>query len=588
MLIRRIMKQKTINRPRKGCRVPPTRMCRSRLLCVAALVLQAQAVDLRADTAGGIGDTGRLKSEQQRVTPSPLPSADEDRDFVLPPIDEPSRTGTVGSGVKFHLRAIHVKGATAIDADTINQACKEFIGRDVTIDDLNEIRDRITRLYIDAGYINSGAVLPDQEIADGEVSYQVVEGHLDETTIHGLVRVKESYVRQRLAKYDQTPLDVNRLNMGLLMLRDNPLFSHVAARLNPGEALGSATLDVSVTEAKPYEVQIAVDNHRNPSIGANQATVSLVHRNLTGAGDTATVDYSITSGSDQYAVSYARPLSADDAVIRAYYQDSESQVIESAFRDVGIETRGDTGGVEVSYPLQRNINTQNIVGLSVEHERTRTYFLGVPFSFTPGVINGRAEVTRVNLFNQWSHRTSKQAYAVRNTLIVGTDWLGATVHDRGPDSRYTALHTQAQGVRLLSPFARLVGRMDLFYSNDELLSSEKSAIGGAYSVRGYRDSVLVEERTLTASLEYRHRVAAWTSQQHQWEWAIFADAGMVDSTDTPTPNPRSIASAGVGLLYHYMDHLDATAYLAAPTHHIEQSDEALADKGIHLEMVMRW
>lgn len=575
-------------RPACGKLYPARHARRKSLVCVIALTLSSGTPVVKADPTGGIGDTGRLKSEQNRSTPTPLPSQEDDRDFILPPIQEPHDKDTLGSGVQFYLRGVHVKGVTAFSDDVIAQICKEYIGRHVTTDDLHDLRDSITRLYIHAGYINSGAILPDQNIGGGEVTFQVIEGRLNDIRIQGLTRLNDSYVRDRLMHQASSPLNANRLNTGLLLLRDNPLIGTISARLDPGQELGTADLDVSVTEARPYDIQLALDNHRNPSVGANQATISMVHRNLTGGGDSASLDYSLSSGSDQYAVSYARPIASNDAMMRAYYQDSESQVIERAFRDVGIETRGDTAGLEVSFPTHRDLNRQSNFGGSVEHERTRTYFLGMPFSFTPGVVNGQAEVSRANLFHQVSYRTSNEAYAIRNTLIIGTDWFGATVHERAPDSRYTALHSQAQGVRVLGRRGRLIGRMDLFFTNDELLSSEKSAIGGAYSVRGYRDSVLVEERTLTGSLEYRGQINPGLSQTHQWEWAVFADAGVVDSTDTPTPTPSSIASAGVGLLYHYQEHVDASVYLAKPSRDIDQSDEELVDRGVHLEMVLRW
>ena len=69
------------------------------------------------------------------------------------------------------------------------------------LSDLLDLRSAITNLYVEAGYISSGAFVPtNQELADRTVQVQVIEGELEQIEISGLSRLREQYVRDRLSR----------------------------------------------------------------------------------------------------------------------------------------------------------------------------------------------------------------------------------------------------------------------------------------------------------------------------------------------------------------------------------------------------
>ena len=49
----------------------------------------------------------------------------------------------------------------------------------------SSLRVTLTRLYVDGGYVNSGVLLPDQEIKEGIVMYRAVEGSLTRVELVG-------------------------------------------------------------------------------------------------------------------------------------------------------------------------------------------------------------------------------------------------------------------------------------------------------------------------------------------------------------------------------------------------------------------
>jgi hemolysin activation/secretion protein len=70
---------------------------------------------------------------------------------------------------------VAITGNTVLDQAAIRSVVDPYIGKPVTTADLEEIRRQFTLLYINRGYINSGAVIPDQNVVDGVVAFRFVE-----------------------------------------------------------------------------------------------------------------------------------------------------------------------------------------------------------------------------------------------------------------------------------------------------------------------------------------------------------------------------------------------------------------------------
>ena len=109
-----------------------------------------------------------------------------------PPLDLPSDQAVVVP------RAIRVRGVTVLPADDVAAIVRDYVGRPIASGDLQDLRHRLTRLYIDNGFITSGVIIPDQDVADGVIELQAVEGRLKEVQIQGRTRIKDAYLVERL------------------------------------------------------------------------------------------------------------------------------------------------------------------------------------------------------------------------------------------------------------------------------------------------------------------------------------------------------------------------------------------------------
>jgi hemolysin activation/secretion protein len=84
-------------------------------------------------------------------------------------------------------------------------------------------------------------------------------------------------------------------------------------------------------------------------------------------------------------------------------------------------------------------------------------------------------------------------------------------------------------------------------SNELLLSLEQIAVGGRYSVRGYRENQLVRNNAVIASLEWRIPIVKEKSWADVVQLAPFVDYGRAWNTPMETPYPDDLTSVGIGL-----------------------------------------
>lgn len=132
----------------------------------------------------------RIEETIPKPTQTPLPTTPEP---AKPPLQVPTNTpkpSTTPSNKLINLKQIKVLDSTVL-GDEIIQLSEKFVHENcskqpcfVSLEDLFQLRTAITQLYIDNGYVTSGAFIPvNQPLESGIVEIQVVEGKLERIEI---------------------------------------------------------------------------------------------------------------------------------------------------------------------------------------------------------------------------------------------------------------------------------------------------------------------------------------------------------------------------------------------------------------------
>jgi len=493
------------------------------------------------------------------------------------------------------VREIRVVGSTVFSQERLAEVTSPYLNRELTDTDLESLRLALTVLYINSGYINSGAVIPDQTVTAGIITLQIVEGKLTDVVIEGNRWFRSDYLRNRLLLGIGAPLNISDIQEGLQILQQDDRIKNVKAELKPGVQRGEAVLKVEIQEETPFKVFPEYNNYQSPTVGAEQWLTTVVHQNLTGHGDILSFMYGGSSGIEpQIEASYTLPFTEYDSTLTLHYKKNNFSEVQEPFKSLDIVSKSDIYGITLRQPVYRTVNHEIALALTGEYIRNKTYLDGEPFSFNLGAQNGKSTVTALRFSQEWIYRTPAQVIALRSRFSLGIDAFGATTSPSNlPDTQFFSWLGQFQWARRLPILdMQSIVSIDWQLANKSLLPVEEIAVGGRYSVRGYRENQLVTDNALIASLETRIPIIRNRPWANSLEFAQFADFGRVWNTDFPTPSPSTIGSVGLGLRWESTVKYPFTwkpqfeFYWGLALKKIHNPDHNIQDDGIHFRFVI--
>lgn len=518
--------------------------------------------------------------------------ADEGR---LPPVNtDDTQLSSVG---KVFVKKFNLEGNTVFTEKDFAPILSKYEQREITAEELQEMKNDITRFYIDRGYINSGAVIPDQKIENGIVKLKIIEGRITQIKVSGNTWLRFGYVKNRveLATEDDKPLNINVLQDRLKLIKQDPLIENINANLSPGLNSGESLLDVEVSEARRYHLSTRFNNHNSPGIGAYRGEAELSYTNLTGWGDRITAQYDLTKGLDDYSVEYSLPFTRRDTTLALKVERANSTVVSNPFDQLNIESQTTTYSAAVRHPFFKSLVREISAELRLEKRESETRLLDQGFAFSEGVPeNGQTSVSVLRFSQEWVERSLMYVVAVRSTFSLGLDMFDSTINNNdAPDSRFLTWLLQFQWLHRLG-FLDSQGlfRTDFRYSSKPLLPVEKFSIGGVSTVRGYRENQLTTDNGLVSSAEWRVPVIKlkmpWLSKgQNDGEFQLcpFFDFGWGWNTDRPDPDPYKIYSIGLGARWAINKDILAEIYWGKALKSVSVSGEHdIQDDGIHFQI----
>lgn len=531
---------------------------------------------------------GTLEPSRPDVAPLPdkLPTSAPTSTIGFPqPIS--SEDSAALQEVKVKVNRVEVLGSTAFSREELALVVAPWLGKELSFEQLSATRTAITNLYISRGYTTSGAFLPPQDVSRGVVQIQVVEGELEKVEIQGLRRLKESYVRDRLALVTQTPLNIPRLEKGLQLLQNDPLFSRVQAEVMAGKEPGRYVLALNLKEAPLLSSSLILDNREPPSVGSLGGSALLSDINLLGLGDRLTAQVGRTEGVNTYNINYEIPLNALHGTLSFRYNNGRNRVIEEPFAPLDIKGRNQTYSFGFRQPLSRTPTSEFALGLSLDLRRSRTYlFDSEPFSFVTGPEDGRSRATVIRFSQDWVDRSPNRVLAARSQFSLGLDAFGATVNDTGTDGRFFSWIGQAQWVQALneSKDASFVVKAAAQLTPDSLLPLEQFSIGGMDTVRGYRENQRVGDNGIVGSFEVRFPIIRDSDGIGLIQLAPFFDVGTSWSNNDAHADSSTLVSTGLGLRWELGSRFWARLDWGIPLISVDKQGDSLQDNGLHFSI----
>ncbi|NZA28588.1 ShlB/FhaC/HecB family hemolysin secretion/activation protein [Luteimonas sp. SJ-92] len=501
---------------------PPMPLRRTRLLACAVLV--ALGSDLRAET------DATLQAPQQ----------------ALP---EPEMQAAAQAG--FRLAAVEFVGNSLVPDSELQALAADWIGREVTLTDLEEIARRVTGLYRERGYFLAQAVVPVQEVQAGRVSISVVEGVLGSVDVQVAedAPISAERVHRTLAPLQPgQALSGPRYERVMLLLSDLPGIRPQSA-IQAGAAGGSTDLTVRVARGDRLAVALEADNHGTPESGRIRVGGTLRWASPGGRGDNLDLRLLVAEGTHTAfgRLAYETPvghagLRIGAGIARVQYE------LGGDFRALEATGTADIVDVSATFPLVRQRASNLFLRGALDHKDLTDEFEAVGFESSKrvrGASLGWSLERRDRLLGGGYSSVNGTLYRgdldIRDPL---SEFLDQSPFGRGTEGRFTKLVVQATRLQYLAPKLSLFLGAGVQRTSRNLDPSEQLSLGGPRAVRAYSTNEALVDEGYIANLELRY---AATDRLTPY---LFYDAahGAFDHDRNPLdPGRNGVTLRGYGL-----------------------------------------
>jgi hemolysin activation/secretion protein len=499
-------------------------------LTVVALVTAAQVA--RAQAVPGPIDPGQLGREL-RQPPAPRVQPEVPRVAPTPP------RAVEATGAAFRVDAVRVQGNTVLDADRLRPNYAALIGQSVHLADLETAADRMTAQYRAAGYVLSQVIVPEQTLADGTVTFQVIEGYVDSAVYQGdkVPDVLRNYVQKII---DTRPLTNAALERYLLLINDVPGISAHAALAPSPTNIGAAQLTLVVATQRAGG-DIGIDNRLTRSLG---------HARAIGGAQ-------LSNGLLAQEQFSARVIEGDSNRVTV-----GSLGWEQAWGSEGFKTSATFGAVRTRPNLALpQTSSSRSLDLTVSYPVLRSRDRNLYLRATGSALNSRADIAdggaplfddRVRALRIGVSADLADAWGGVNLVDLeasfGLDGTGSDLPSRaGANPHFHKLSLFASRLQPIAPRWSVLVAAQGQATGSTLYSSEQFGVGGENFLRGFDPSELIGDRGWAGKLELR-----FTPRDDVMVYAFY-DRARVENADSAqsVSGGAKAASAGAGVRGSY-------------------------------------
>lgn len=519
----------------------------------AALVLAAPALAQALPDAGQIL---RENQQQQRLTPpSTLPVPNK-----APAIPRPDNE------VPFKVTHFRLTGITLIPESEIQVALRPYLGHDITFTDLRKALAAITEIYQRHGWL-ARAQLPEQDVSNGEVVINILEGRLGAIQLRktGTPRISDERVTNTMLVNQQAGdfLSLSAMDRAINILNDTP-GTAVAATLAPGSTNGTSDIIVAVQEKPLVSTSATIDNSGPISTSPWRISGSVNFNSPAELGDEVAVNLMSSLGMQYGRLAYSIPVGYDGIRLGVNLSALRYKLRHSFS---ALDAQGDalTLGTIASYPLVRTSTETATLSASFDYKHFGNTANGIEVS-RKSILTGTLNISGDSSDQYWG-----------GGLILWNATLAAGDVDLSANPANEAI--DALGPRTAGSYARLaanIGRLQQiddrnmlwlsFYGQQafkNLDSSEKFWLGGPQGVRAYPVSEANGDSGWLGTVELRHVITT------NWQASLFYDHGSIKINHTNSynvfsliPNRYGLDSFGAGVTFGLPGRLAFHAYIA--------------------------
>ncbi|WP_417842042.1 ShlB/FhaC/HecB family hemolysin secretion/activation protein [Terasakiella sp.] len=184
----------------------------------------------------------------------------------------------------FQANEIIFHGITLLSEQEQDALRAPYLGKCITLKDVDELLRTLTNLYTEKGYVTSRGFIPGQDISDGSLELQIVEGYVEGYELQDNKWFKSTRLKTAFPFTLNEPLNLRDIEQGLDQI--NRLASNNAQmKLEPGSRQGATLVKIDNQTSFPVHLNSSYDNSGKAATGIQQWSGTLGLDDMLGLND---------------------------------------------------------------------------------------------------------------------------------------------------------------------------------------------------------------------------------------------------------------------------------------------------------------
>jgi len=439
-------------------------------------------------------------------------------------------------------------GNTVVSQAELEALTQPYVGRSLTLADLESVAALVTDRYKSNGYTLASTYVPQQQIRFGIVTIAILEGRVGEIFVTGNQHYSSEFIRSRFAQAMEDNVIRNvALERALLLLNDYPDLK-VSAVLEPGASTGSTNVHVKAEDRLPIHATLDFNNYGFNTISRYRFGAGVEVGNVLFDGAQLNLNGIIGDHPDRLLFltgSYAVPISVHGTKLVLSGSDGRFDV-GAELAALGIRGKIKTYDIAVIHPFIKTRFQTLTVEAGFASKDNRLFALGeVTGDDAVRMAKIGVNYDRLDL----SGRTYISLYGFQGLgeFLGGMNDNSSLSTRRGADNRFTKATMNAGRIQSLGHDVLLVLRANGQATTGPVVVIEQLLLGGPDSVRGYQLGERFVDEGYSVSAETR--VPFFPSLLGQTQAAVFIDhgGGRLRNPQPGETASHSLTGTGVGL-----------------------------------------
>ena len=485
---------------------------------------------------------------------------------------------------KFDLFELRVNGNTALDKQTVERTLYPFLGKQKSIDSVEQARQALENIYHTKGYQTISVDIPEQNVVNGLVYLHVNEGKVARLRVTDAHYFSLGAIKEKVPELAEGSIpNLPQMQQQLTELAKQSPDRVITPVLRAGETPGTLDVDLKVDDKLPLHGKLELNGRNTTTTERLRSIASFHYDNLWQKFHSASFMYQTTPENpnqlDVIVGSYAMPIFDADKRLAFFVVSSSSNT--NSISNVGSSTivgNGRIYGLRFIDPIAtkiKNLYQTFTAGASYKDNMqyagsggTATPYSYLPFTlgYTGNLQNPDSQLNfAINgIFSIRGLGNTENQFTSNGNINTRSDFAYI-------NSNISFNHNLPYDMEFASRFSGQV-------TNTPLLPYERFSIGGQQSVRGYYETQLLMDNGVQGSLELyspKLHIDDWP-EHNKIRALVFVDAGTGWVTTPPSAADKSsnlpglinteayLASAGAGFRMQLWKTLTANFDVGVP------------------------